>query len=66
MNMVELEPTRPQYSCYDRMAMKLAVRVRYRRVGRVGGIESLISKREFIVVDALDLDYLASSVFGGT
>jgi len=25
----------------------------------------LISKREFIVVDALDLDYLASSVFGG-
>jgi len=47
------------------MAMQLAVRVRYRRVGRVGGIESLISKREFIVVDALDLDYLASSVFGG-
>ena len=43
--------------------MQLAVRVRYRRVGRVGGIESLISKREFIVVDALDS--VASSVFGG-
>jgi hypothetical protein len=52
---------------YDRMAMQLAVRVRYRRVGRVGGIESLISKREFIVVDALDLDYLTSHhPFSGT